>query len=103
MNDYIQVWFGEHWDHLQGAHTDSAGVAVFSIPATREALHVLSGYYFDCQPFHKGAPRPAFNVEEILSTGVVSENTRGAARLQSHPGELVVFVRRFRFWEGMRL
>jgi hypothetical protein len=121
----VNVWVG----HTIGAllvPTDNDGVALLhltdndakiSIQQSRSAcggygvvgpvvkyadtIEVSSGYYFDCRPFQKNAPRSTYLVKEVQQSGILTNNTCGKFKTEPEPGEITLFVRPLHWWERL--
>ena len=80
-----------------------------------QAIVVFSGSSVTCQEYGKVAPGetvtldvqkrifPSYSIKEIMQSGVAAANTCGKTRAQPQPGELILFVRPFTFWEKLKM
>lgn len=108
----VNVWIGDKpEDLLLGGEgvvgslrsTDKNGEVSVPIPERHaEWIEIEADYYFDCRPYRKNSPRPAYSVKEILQSGVVLGNTCGKQRAEPRPGEITFFVRPLHWWEGFQ-
>jgi hypothetical protein len=86
--------------------TDPNGGVVFSLERTRfKELRVLPNLYKDCRfkPDTTAGMNVKYSLEDIITTGVVSTNTRGKKRIEPIPRVLVVYVRPRTFIENWLL
>ena len=54
-----------------------------------------------------GCSQPGFLLADIVTRGVIPENLcdrkhKWVGRIKTHPGEVVIFVKAPRWWEGQR-
>jgi hypothetical protein len=83
--------------------TDKNGEVSVPIPEDHaDWIEIEADYYFDCRPFRKDAPRPVYAVNEVLQSGVVTDNTCGKFRAEPKPGEITFLVRPLHWWEAFR-
>jgi hypothetical protein len=86
--------------HEISAHTDQFGIA--SLNLSRDAVILVhnTDRYVNCGDERGGVVHNDFKVSEIFSTGVVQQiaqpNLCGKASGVPRPGELILFVRRWR-------
>jgi len=102
-NDRVLVWVDTRKESTlfypeQVSTFDSDGQGELYVGAAK-TIQIGSMDYFDCRPYRKDAPRPAYSVAEILSSGVATANRCGRLRVEARPGEIVFFVRPFTWWE----
>ena len=57
----------------------------------------------DCTRSQKqqNAPTAAYNLANLAATGMASINHCGSTAVKPKPGELILFVRPFRWYEGL--
>lgn len=85
--------------------TDSNGE--IHVPIGPEHLGTLMwfpNHYWDCRYGHRqhSNPRTLYLRDEIISKGIVAENSCGKAHAISVPGTIVIYVRNLTFWEVLR-
>jgi hypothetical protein len=106
----LNVWVGDKPEDLllfgEGLGyfpTDKNGEVSVPIPEDHaEWIEIETDYYFDCRPYRKDSPRPAYSVKEVLQSGVVLGNTCGKQRAEPRPGEITYFVRPIHWWEAFQ-
>jgi hypothetical protein len=83
--------------------TNSNGEVVVSVHSPD--IEVMPNLYADCRYKHDSTAGLGvkYSIEEILRTGIVSENFCGKHRLKPLPGVLILYVRPRTLFEGMRL
>jgi hypothetical protein len=104
-DDNPTIWIGDVTDRIE-RYTDSHGEVVFTVTDIRfQPLRVLPDWYADCR--FKGdsdaGMQVKYSLEEIITTGVVSENLCGKRRIDPVPGVLVLYVRARTFMEKCAL
>jgi len=104
-NDTPNIWFGDAKFTIN-PHTNSNGEVVVSVnEAQSQELRILPNLYADCR--FKGDSTAGmgvkYSLEEIITTGVVSENLCGKHRIDPIPNRLVLYVRPRTFMERWRL
>lgn len=87
---------------LLSARTNAEGLAVLRLPE-RVSRVIIS--YGDLS-FGQCSPRSPVAVADILRTGIVAQNTCSSRKLEDtaapKPGELVLFAKKWSWWERMR-
>ena len=83
------------------------------MPKDADTIAVTSGDYVDCQEWAKAIPgeaakdnlnrAPSYRIQKILEVGFAAGNRCGKFKADAKPGELILFVRPFTWWERMRL
>jgi hypothetical protein len=103
-DDNPNIWTGD----VTGInrYTDSHGevvVSVTDIPS--QQLRVLPDWYADCRfdGDSDDGMHVKYSLQEIITTGVVSENLCGKRRIDPVPGVLVLYVRPRTFMEKWAL
>ncbi len=105
-NERLNVWIGPERGEALLLPTNKDGVAELHLDNKHgESIEVESNLYVDCRPYRKDAPRPSYSVQEVLQSGVVTQNACGKGKIEASPkpGELIFFVRPLHWWEGMKL
>jgi hypothetical protein len=81
--------------------TTSDGSADLKVPDSAETIVISGQLIVDCRPDnHKNYTEDkAYRIQEILTKGVVAENTCGKAKNQQTPGVLIFYVRPPHWWD----
>ena len=83
--------------------TGKDGVATLEV-STGASLRIQSNHYMDCRLHKKGAPRPIYAIDEIISSGIAAENIcQHSLASKASPGEFLFFVRPYRWREKIWL
>ena len=82
--------------------TNEDGIATFVLPERP----ITELFLFDSLDVHQ-CSQPSFLLSDILLRGVVAHNNCDLKRklvetIKAKPGEVVIFVKPARWWEGMR-
>jgi len=102
-DERVQVWVNGEKGRAADLPADKQGIALLHLDDKPvRSIQIEANLYFDCRPFRKNSPRPAYSTVEILQSGVVTENVCGKFRRESKAGELVFFVRPLHWWEVFR-
>lgn len=104
-DDNPSIWIGDATSPIN-PWTDSHGEIVVSVTDTRlQELRVSPDWYVDCRfkTDSEDGMRVKYSLEEIINTGVVSENLCGKRRIAPIPGLLVLYVRPRTFMERLFL
>lgn len=104
-NENPNIWIGDATSP-SNPYTDSHGEIAVSVPDTRsQELRVMPDWYADCRfkADSEAGMQVKYSLEEIIITGVVSENLCGKHRIAPIPGVLVLYVRPRTFMEKWRL
>jgi hypothetical protein len=100
MNVHVEV--GVNAMHNGGPEfdTNKAGEAIWHLDSNDVSFFILSDNYADCRKLPKSSPAdvnpyPMHSVMQVLSSGVIAENTCSKKRFVAAPqaGEVVFFVR----------
>jgi hypothetical protein len=100
-NENPNIWIGDA-ARPSNRYTNSRGEIVVSVTDTRsQELRVLPDWYSDCRfkDDSEAGMQVKYSLEEIMTTGVVSENLCGKHRIGPTPGVLVLYVRPRTFME----
>jgi hypothetical protein len=102
-NENPSIWIGDAARPIN-PYTDSRGEIIVNVNDTRsQELRVAADWYADCSFKGHSLAGVKYSLEEITSTGVVSENLCGKHRVAPIPGVLVLYVRPRTFMEKMRI
>ena len=83
--------------------TGKDGAATLEVP-TCASLRIQSNHYMDCRLHKKGAPRPIYSVDEIISLGIAAGNIcQRRLDFKASRGEFLFFIRPYRWWEKIWL
>jgi len=102
-DEVINLWFDEQDGSPVPLQTNEAGVAL--VPASSApALRVIwaATTYIDCRKRQADAPLAAYSLKEITEHGLAAENTCGSPGFSRHAGELIIFVRPRRWYDGAK-
>jgi hypothetical protein len=103
-HDTANVWLGDSDNQL--LQTGPKGeITIDASNARPFEVRFLPNTYFDCRFQRDGASGQyvKYSLEQIISKGVVGENSCGETHISPTPGVLVVYVRPRTFLEGMKL
>ena len=81
--------------------TTSDGSTNLQVPDSAESILISGQLIVDCRPDnHKNyTEEKSYRIQEILTKGVVAENTCGKAKNQQTPGVLIFYVRPPHWWD----
>ena len=102
-DEVINLWFDEQEGSPVPLQTNESGIAF--VPASpAPALRVIwsATAYVDCRKRQADAPLTAYSLKEIVEHGLAAEDTCGSPGFRRHAGELIVFVRPRRWYDGAR-
>jgi hypothetical protein len=101
-NAHVKLWYDEPAGSGYEFATDLHGVGEMPAPVG-EPLRVLASVidYIDCRKMMRGDPPQAYNLAGIAKSGIATENACGRVSTHTQPGELVLFVRSPRWYEGI--
>jgi hypothetical protein len=103
-HDTANVWLGDGDNQL--LQTGPKGEITIDASNVRPSeIRFLPNTYFDCRFQRDGTSGRyvKYSVEQIISKGIVGENSCGETHISPTPGVLVVYVRPRTFIEGMKL
>jgi hypothetical protein len=94
---------GENGIYGDNPATNSSGEVVVKVHSPD--IEVMPNLYADCRYKHDSTAgiEVKYSVEEILKTGIVTENVCGKRRLKPIPGVLILYARPRTLIEGIRL
>ena len=103
----IDVWFGERADGAPvQAKTAQDGTVIVIVPHAEKSFLVAGEWLADCRGGNKPGKNfidsNVYELTQVFSTGIVTQNSCGKAQRQSIPGVLTFFVRPLHWWEKMR-
>jgi hypothetical protein len=99
------IWLGNP-ARVTSSQTDSKGEIALDIGKARpREIRFRGNYYVDCRgKTQRELPQNIkYSIDEILATGVVSENDCGKSRVSPTPGVLVLYLRPMTFIENWNL
>lgn len=101
-NAHIKLWYDEPSGSGYELATDANGYGNMPAPVG-EPVRVLLGAtdYTDCRKPMRGDPPEGYSMASIATAGVAAQNSCGRVSVHTHPGELVLFVRPGRWYEGL--
>lgn len=101
-NAHVKLWYDEPAGSGYEFATDEQGYGNMPAPAT-EPIRVLATVtdYTDCRKPMHGDPPIGYNLQSITTTGIAVQNGCGRVAVRTRPGELVLFVRPARWYEGL--
>ncbi len=101
-NAHVKLWYDEPAGAGYEFATDTQGYGNMPAPAA-EPLRVLVSVldYTDCRRPMRGDPPIGYNLQNIAQHGIAAQNGCGRVAIRTSPGELVVFVRPARWYEGL--
>ena len=99
---HVKLWYDEPAGTGYELATGPRGFGSMPAPVG-EPLRVLVTVsdYVDCRKPLRGDPPQGYNLQTIAATGIAAENTCGTVSVHTRPGELVLFVRSQRWYEGL--
>ncbi len=101
-NTHLHLWYDEAGGAGYVLATDKHGVALMPEPVGLPVRVLISpSDRIDCRKLPETEPSLGYNLQEIAAKGVAAENHCGDAPARSRPGELVIFVRPVRWYEGI--
>ena len=101
---HVQLWYDDRGTDGTNLVTDAQGVALMPAPlGTPVRVLVSPRDAIDCTRSQKqqNAPAAAYNLATLAATGMASVNHCGPIAIKPKPGELVLFVRPLRWYEGL--
>ena len=98
----VKLWYDEPAGSGYEFATDVHGLGEMPAPVG-EPVRVLAAVqdYTDCRKALRGDPPLGYNLAEIAKSGLATQNTCGRVSTHTLPGELVLFVRSPRWYEGL--
>lgn len=98
----VTLWYDESAGSGYVLETDRNGVALMPQPAG-QPLRVLlrADSQVDCRRTQRDQPPTGFNLQQLALHGAAAENTCGNAAVRPQPGELILYVRPRRWYEGL--
>lgn len=101
-NAHIRLWYDEPAGTGYQLVTDAEGFGNMPAPVG-EPLRVLATVDdpMDCRRVLRGDPPKAYNLQGIATTGTAAQNGCGRVAVHATPGQLVLFVRPSRWYEGI--
>lgn len=101
-NAHVKLWYDEPSGPGYRFVTDTQGYGNMPAPAA-EPVRVLVSVadYTDCRRPLRDDPPVGYNLRNIARQGLSAENGCGRVATKTSPGELVVFVRPARWYEGL--
>ncbi len=101
-NAHLRLWYDDATGSGYALATDKHGVAVMPEPVGLPIRVLVSPIdRIDCRKVPENEPALGYNLQEIAAKGVAAENHCGDAPGRPRPGELVIFVRPVRWYEGI--
>jgi len=102
-DEVIHLWFDEQEGAPALLQTNESGIAVVPVPPASALRLIWSATtYMDCRKGHADAPLAAYSLKEITEHGLAAENTCGSPGFSRHAGELIIFVRPRRWYDGAK-
>ncbi|MGI4758845.1 MAG: hypothetical protein ACRYGF_18595 [Janthinobacterium lividum] len=101
-NAHVKLWYDEPAGIGYDLATNEHGTGNMPAPVG-EPLRVLLRItgYTDCRKPMRGDPPQGYSMSAVASTGLAAQNTCGSVALHAHPGELILFARPGRWYEGL--
>ncbi len=102
QNAHVRLWFDEPTGAGYEFATDASGVGLMPAPVS-QPLRVLVSVldYMDCRRFMRGDPPIGYNLLVIAKEGMTGQNGCGTIAVHASAGELVLFARHSRWYEGI--
>jgi hypothetical protein len=104
-NEYPSVWLGNA--SYINPKTDANGEIALDISRVQpRTVRVFGNYYVDCRPRGSDKQTPmnvSYSLDEIVATGIVTENDCGKYHVGPIPGVLVLYLRPMTFKEKWEL
>ena len=101
-NAHLRLWYDDAAGPGYVLATDKHGVALMPEPVGLPVRVLISPTdRIDCRKLQESEPAPGYNLQDIAAKGVSAENHCGDTPARSRPGELVIFVRPLRWYEGI--
>ncbi len=99
---HVKLWYDEPSGPGYEFATDPRGYALMPQPVG-DPVRVVGKVtdYIDCRRQERGAPPEGYSLQAIAKSGMAGENACGNAAVRIHPGELVLYVRPSRWYEGI--
>lgn len=103
----IDVWFGERANgYPLQAKTGEDGNTAVGVPRAEKHFVVAGEWLADCRGGNKAGKSfidsNVYDVAQVLTRGVSTQNSCGKAPREPIPGTLTFFVRPMHWWEKMR-
>ena len=101
---HLQLWYDDLGTDATSLMTNAQGVALMPAPVgTPVRVLVAPQDAVDCTRSQKqqNAPAAAYNMATLAATGMASVNHCGPIAVKPKPGELVLFMRPLRWYEGL--
>ncbi len=101
---HLQLWYDDLGAGATSLVTNPQGVALMPAPVGTPVRVLVSPQdAIDCTRSQKqqSAPAAAYNLLTLAATGMASVNHCGSIAVKPKPGELILFVRPFRWYEGL--
>lgn len=98
---HVKLWYNEAAGSGYGFASDPEGYGNMPAPVG-QPVRVLANVtdYTDCRKSLRGDPPTGYNLQRIAATGMAASNSCGPVAVRTSPGELVLFVRPARWYEG---
>ncbi|MGI4853996.1 MAG: hypothetical protein ACRYF4_08145 [Janthinobacterium lividum] len=98
----MSLWYDEPAGTGYQLVTDAKGFGNMPAPAG-EPVRVLATVndYVDCRHGQRDDPPAAYNLQSIATAGSAAQNGCGRVAIHPAPGQLVLFVRPSRWYEGI--
>ncbi len=101
-NAHMKLWYDEPAGSGYGLATDEHGDANMPAPVG-EPVRVLITItdYSDCRKQLRDDPPQGYSLDDIAHSGLAAQNTCGQVPVHRRPGELILFARPQRWYEGL--
>ncbi len=101
-NAHLKLWYDEPAGAGFDLATDARGEANMPAPAGQPVRVLLSLIdYTDCRHRMRDDPPQAYGIAIISTTGIVADNSCGQVSVHAARGELILFARPRRWYEGL--
>ena len=101
-NAHLRLWYDDVAGSGYVLATDKRGIAVMPEPVGLPVRVLISPTdRIDCRKLPENEPASGYNLQEIAAKGTATENHCGDAPARPRPGELVIFARPVRWYEGI--
>ena len=98
----VALWYDEADGEGTLLQTNELGVAAMPRPVGLPVRVLLRpNGLVDCRKQTPNIPMSGYNLKTIAAHGMAAKNSCGAAAVRPEPGELVLFVRPMRWYEGL--
>ena len=102
VNAHLRLWYDDATGSGYTLATDKRGIAIMPEPAGMPVRVLIAPLdRIDCRKRTESGPPSGYNMEEIAAKGAVTENNCGSVSARAQPGELIIFVRPPRWYEGI--